>query len=154
MIIKKKYTIRHKILKGLQEDLLLHDPHGYMEEEAATSTQLAKLSGLTNGEIYSQIDFLISIEEIGRIEIDFSDKFYITTKGTIAYYNKKYIEQGRVESFSWFKEWAALISVIIAILVSITSILTYLETKKNSDSIEVLNKHLKGCTITTNKNNN
>lgn len=118
-MIKEKYLIRHKILKALYHEYKNSGPEDYAEDIAINSTKISDLSSLSNEQIYSQTDYLLLIGEIKMIEIELSDFSHITIKGRIAYFDKKYLAEGRAYIFKTFREWITLVGTIVAIAISV-----------------------------------
>jgi hypothetical protein len=140
MFINKKYRNRHLFLKTLQLYFEENDrPDLYtFEEISLTFPKLVELSNLTEKEIYGQIDYL---EKEGEINIEhtehFSTFYFISRNGTIAYYDKKYLNLGKKEflndAYDILKNISAIILLVIAI---ISFIINFLDTRKNKKEIE------------------
>jgi len=140
MFINKKYRNRHLFLKTLQlyfEKNDRPDQHTF-EEVSLTFSKLVELSNLTEKEIYEEMDYL---EKEGEINIEqtehFSTFYFISRNGTIAYYDKKYLNLGKKEflndTYDILKNISAIILLVIAV---ITFIINFLDTRKNKKEIE------------------
>lgn len=140
MFINRKYKNRHLFLKALQLYLEKNDrPDAYaLEDFSLTFPKLVELSNLTEKEIYGQIDYL---ENEGEINIehteDYSAFYFISKNGTIAYYDKKYLNLGKKEFLNDLYDIIKNISAIILLVIAIISfIINFLDTQKNKKEIE------------------
>jgi len=140
MFINRKYKNRHLFLEALQLYLEKNDrPDAYaLEDFSLTFPKLVELSNLTEKEIYGQIDYL---EKEGEINIehtkDYSTFYFISKNGTIAYYDKKYLNLGKKEFLNDLYDIIKNISAIILLVITIISfIINFLDTQKNKEEIE------------------
>ena len=102
MFIKEKYNIRHKILEGLRQQTI---PYDRTEEFSIYDKQVmlkeqAKASNLSEFKILQQIDYLIALKEIDIAWIENEARYLLQTKGQIAFYDNKYIDEGKREHFN------------------------------------------------------
>lgn len=135
----RKYKNRHKILKALQNkyaqdyrpDIVV------INEIELTFTELVTSTNLTEQQVYEQIDFLIKEQEVSENEDNFSSNYRITKKGTVAYFDSKYLCLGRKEWRTNIYDWIKTISTIVLLLIAIFSFaLNIIDARKNETEID------------------
>lgn len=154
MFIKEKYNIRHKILEGLRQQTIPYDrtEEFSIYDMQVTLKELAKASNLSEFKILQQIDYLIALKEIDIAWIENEARYLLQTKGQIALYDNKYIDEGKREHFNRLKEVITLISIIVAMVITLfTFISNYLDTRKNTKGIEEIKTELKQLITEHNK---
>jgi hypothetical protein len=146
MFIKEKYIIRHKILGTLRLQAIPYDQTSELSvyDLQVTMKELSKTSKIPEFKIIEQIDYLLLLKEVECQWIDNEARYLLETKGQVAFYDNKYLDEGKRFRFEWFKERITLTSIIIAILISsITFISNLIDTHKNTKGIEDINTRIK-----------
>jgi len=142
MLLKKKYCDRHRVLKALQEK----QEEGWRpdsigsEDIELSGSEIAELARLREKDVWAQIDFLAFEKEIVVHEKnDFSIYYFICQKGTVSYYDRKYIYTGRKELLNDIYDWMKTVSTIVLLIIAtITFILNIISTKNNTKEIQKL----------------
>lgn len=157
MFRAKKYRNRHHILKTL-EDFKVNeariDATDWMEL-SLDFPQLVTKSNLTEQEVIEQLQYLINEKEIHEEELRPLDSIYIISKaGTVAYYDKKYLNLGFREflnnSYDVLKNLSTAILLFFAVISFTTN---HIETKKNKTEIENLKNEIKNLKEISNRSN-
>ena len=148
MFIKKKYRIRHKLLKIFYDRYFEgNSPNADVFDTSFSFSELEKSSGLTTEQLAKTIDYLIEAQEIVFEEIDYADLYMITLKGRSTYHDKKYLYNGRKEFLSDFYDILKILSALILLIIAIvTFIQNAIDIKQNKRDIEKLKtdiEHLK-----------
>lgn len=157
MFRAKKHRNRHHILKTL-EDYRTNDERIDLTDWLESSLDFPELvtkSNLTEQEVIEQLQFLINEKEIHEEELRPLDCVYIITKaGTVAYYDKKYLNLGFREflnnSYDVLKNLSTAILLIFAIISFTTN---HIETTKNKAEIENLKNEIKTLKKVSNRSN-
>lgn len=137
--IKEKYSIRHKILKALQEKLSKFESKQHLNQSEIELSlhELSSKTKLVEKKIIEQTDYLVSKEEINSEWDNRELNFCIIREGTISFFDKKYLEEGKKEfwnnNYDIIKTFSAVIILIIAV---VTFIFNIVDTRKNKSDIE------------------
>lgn len=140
LLIAQKYRHRQKILCFLQRQIdEQYSPNAIAEDLELTLSELAVKCNLSEQEILKQIDFLHAEKEIEITEREWTMKYLIVQKGTIAFYDGKYIRSGWKSlldsSYDVIKIVSAIVLLGIAVFTFITNII---DTKRNKREIETM----------------
>ncbi len=145
-MLKKKYKNRHQILRAL----LLHrnekeSPNNLDEIDfALTWSKLVEKSRLSETEIRKQIYYLKNENEVVEKETEYDNfYYYISGKGRVSFYDKKYIEQRRKEILSDVYDILKNISTSILLFFAIITFTNnWIIDSKNKSEIEILKKEV------------
>jgi hypothetical protein len=139
MLIKRKYLVRHKILETLQERLSQFDGQEDLniEEIELTLQELSHASHVSEKEILEQTDFLNEIEEIDCYWKQRVQYFLILKKGTIAYFERKYLNEGRKEFWNDTYDIIKTVSAVMLLVIAVfTFFMNLIDIRKNNKDIE------------------
>jgi hypothetical protein len=154
MIIKEKYKIRHKILEGLRQQTIPYDSTEDINfsDIQVTLKTLANASNISEFKILQQIDYLSILKEIEIVWIENEARYLLLTKGQIALYDNKYIDEGKREHFGRLKDVIQLIAIIVGTVITLfTFISNYIDTRKNTKGIEEIKTELEQLRTMHNK---
>lgn len=152
MLIKRKYLVRHKILETLQERLSQFDgqEHLSIEKIELTLQELSSASHFSEKQILEQIDFLNEIQELDCNWRQGVQYFLVLKKGTIAYFDRKYLYEGRKEfwndTYDIIKTVSAVMLLVIAVITFVMNLIDTRRNKKDIDNLKIEFKHLKDTT--------
>ena len=144
MFIDKSYSIRHQILKVLNEHDSQFEPNVILQKRAIHFNDIAsKLKTTDKQFLIDNLDYLRAAEEIYcSMEFDNSE-FAIFSSGSHAYRQKKYIRDGVKEQLNYIYDIAKTFSVIILLLIAVwTFAKNIYQTESNKQDIEQLRKEL------------
>jgi hypothetical protein len=153
MFIKRKYLVRHKILETLQERLSQFDgqEHLNIEKVELTLQELSRASDLIEKEILEQIDFLNEIQELDCNWRQGVQNFLVLKKGTIAYFDRKYLYEGRKEfwndTYDIIKTVSAVMLLVIAVITFVMNLIDTRQNKKDINNLKTELKQLKDTTL-------
>lgn len=156
MCINRNYRIRHKILKSLQEKLNLIGNNEYLniEEIELSLNEVSRNTGISELKIGENTDFLSEINEINQEWINGERRMSITRKGTISYFNKNHINNGKKEFWNNAYDIVKTISAIILLCIAlITFINNIIDTRQNKNEINKLKTELEQVKIKIKKEN-
>jgi len=144
--INSKFRHRHKILGTLQERLDSENhPNAMPEDIELTFSTLVDKSGLSESEVLKQIDYLRSEEEIDINERNnYSMSYVILRKGTVAYFDDKYLRLGWKNFLENVYDIVKIISAIVLLAIATsTYISNIIDTKKNKKEIQKMQDDIK-----------
>jgi len=145
MCINEKYRIRHKILDALQSKLSQFDEKEKVTEEQIELSleEISQYSKVPTDKIQKNTDFLSQIGEINSHWIKGKLKFVIVKNGTISYYDKKHIREGRKEFWNNTYDIVKTISAVILVGIAIiTFIINIIDTRQNKKDINDIKSEL------------
>lgn len=145
LFIKRKFVIRHKILQALQICYnQRYRPDSVDSREFELSwPQLKEATGLNDEDILEQIDVLLTNDEVYNNEEDFNSSYLILQKGTIAFYDKKYLNLGIKEFKDDLYDIVKLVSAVVLLVIAVISFVrNIINTEKNSRDIEELKREI------------
>lgn len=153
MFVKRKYIDRHRILQVLQEnqDQNLEYDENQTNFEPLSFSELVRKSGLSETQVYAQVDLLAKEDEISIDPLGAKMYYMVIRNGTIAYFDGKYLNQGKKELRDEVYDKLKIISTIVLLSIAIISfIVNIIETRKNKKEIETLKREIlihKGSSI-------
>ena len=144
MFIDKSYSIRHQILKVLNEYDSQFEPNVILQKRTIHFNDIAsKLKTSDKQFLIDNLDYLRAAEEIYcSMQFDNSE-FAIFSSGSHAYRQKKYIREGVKEFFNYIYDIAKTVSVILLLVIAIwTFTKNIYQTESNKQDIEQIRKEL------------
>ena len=153
LFIRKKHILRHRILKALQKNYNEHWTPDLGDIDVSLSfTELVEKSYLNEKDVREQLPFLKKENEVGYIEIDYSSYYYISTEGTVSFYDKKHHITGRKLFLEEIYDWVKNISTILLLLIAIiTFIINLIDTRNNKKEIQILKNEIEQMKKTSKK---
>lgn len=143
--LKEKFKNRHKILEVLVKQLAPH----YETEDVNVYDELLLINDISNSskiakqKVIGQIDYLLHYEEISVLWSEGVPKYNVTAKGTISYYDEKYLDQGgNIFRQYWWELIKGSISLIAIIISVSTFVVNMISTSKNNQGIEEIKTEL------------
>lgn len=154
MLVLKKYQHRHKILKALQNYRQLKEHPNMVDsiDIELSFSDIVERTGLTETEVFQQLDYLYREDEVFINIQDFTTKYFITRNGSISYYDNKYISIGRKELITNTFDITKTLSTIILLIISVYTFLYNLNvTRDNKYEINNLKLEIQQLKIKVNK---
>ena len=143
---KKKYIIRHKVLGVLQR----HQDHIYsltkpMEqlvdfELALDVKQISAQTKYSEAEIIAEVEILMDRKQLSLVVEEFENYYMINKVGSVAFYDKYYLEVGKKTLITVIKDYITIITAIglffIAVYSFISNVVQTQANTKNLDNIK------------------
>ncbi|MBN8697155.1 MAG: hypothetical protein J0L87_11560 [Bacteroidetes bacterium] len=146
---KKKYKIRHKILEVLQKhqdyvySLTKPPEQLYQFELALDVEQISSLTKYSEIEVVSEIEILLDRNQISQVVEEFKDYYFINKVGSVVYYDKYYLEEGKKNLISIVKDYITIITAIGLFLIAVyTFISNIIQTHTNTKDLDAIKSKL------------
>lgn len=152
MYIKQKYLIRHKILEALQNKLseFDHKKNINANQIELSIEDISHWTKIPISKIRENIEYLYEKNEIYLHWIKGNILLKIIRNGTISYFDKKHIQEGKKVFWSNIYERFKTISTIILVIIAlVTFLFNIIDTRKNKNEIEKIKQEINQI-----KNNN
>ncbi|MDB5250682.1 MAG: hypothetical protein JWQ40_5076 [Segetibacter sp.] len=146
MLRKRKYYVRHKILGVLQDNLSRFDAqeHVNIQDIKLTLQELVTASHLNEEEIIQEMNYLNGIEEIEWIWQSGVQSFIILRKGTISYFDRHLLYEGRKEVLNDINDYLKNIATTILLAIAgCTFIFNLIDTRQNQKNIYKMESELR-----------
>ena len=144
MFIDKSYSIRHQILKVLQEHDKDFEPDISLDKRSIHFNDISSRLNYPDKQfLIDNLDYLRAANEIYcSLEFD-NSVFAIYSAGSHAYRQKKYIREGVKEQLNYIYDIAKTFSVIILLFIAILTFAKNIyQTESNKQDIEQLQKDI------------
>jgi len=136
-LIEKSYTVRHKILEFLHKDW---NANGNNYERRIGSIKIASDTNIPIAEIHKWQHLLVEKGEIVVSDNDGQIMMSLSTSGTSAYIDRKYLKEGKKEKWDNIFAWARILIPLGALLLSI---LNYINNNSQANKIKSIQEKLK-----------
>ncbi|MGE0568048.1 MAG: hypothetical protein AB7O73_08870 [Bacteroidia bacterium] len=142
---KRKHKIRHNILKVLQQrqDTVYADFEGFKTisniEIAMGIDELSEKTQYTKEEITAEVEILVDRHQLTVITEDAKPNYYVTRIGSVAYYDKQHLDDGKKSLLTQVKDYVGIITAIGLFVIAVyTFISNIVETKQNARDLDTI----------------
>lgn len=127
--MNKKYKVRHALLGALQArlskfDYVSHLSQAQVEQIEMTLEALSGVTGYPKTDLLNQADYLLLLKEV-NISRERSDiRLLILAPGSVAYFDSKYLQEGRKAFWNNLFDIAKTISTIVLLIFAVITFIT------------------------------
>jgi len=146
---KKKYIIRHKIFYVLQKHqdhiYSLTKPMGELHafELALDVKQLSAQTKFSEAEIIAEVEILMDRKQLSLVVEDFENYYMINRVGSVAFYDKYYLEEGKKTMITVIKDYITIITATGLFLIAAYSFISnVMQTRTNTKDLDIIKSKL------------
>jgi uncharacterized BrkB/YihY/UPF0761 family membrane protein len=144
----KKYKVRHALLGALQARLskfgdVSHLSRKEIQHLQMTPEAVSSVTGYLKTDLINQADYLLLLEEVSIYRTGSNIEMSILAPGSVAYFDSKYLQEGRKVFWSNLFDVAKTISTVVLLIFAVITFITgILRSQRTEEDIRGLKQEV------------